>query len=276
MSTYYLHDGRNEIGPFTIDVLKKQKLTRNTPVRQRDSNRWLPAEKLNGLKDTVAQRKIRRPKDIVPVMVQRVTDLHYRKPRVLYGCLLCIALIAGISIYSIKKAPKQPQVQENVTATKVQPVLPVLNAQAVINTQVRAAGVTPKKKEAPAQKKEDVAKATRLRWNKLIGASNSNYGIGLLGGIKNLSVTVNNQSNYLVDEAVVSVTYIKANGGIWKTKFITINDVPAHESKEQLVPDVGRGKKVKVSLLKVVSKKMKFSYTEGHQIKNPDDPYFKE
>ena len=273
MSTYYLHDGRNEIGPFTIDVLKKQKLTRNTPIRQIDTNSWMPAEKLGELNELVAPRKIKRPKDIVPVMVERVTNLHYRKPRVLYGSLLGIALIAGISIYSIKKTSVQSPVQENVTPTKAQPVV---NTMTAVDTQVQVAGVATKKKEDTIQKKEDVTKATRLRWNKLIAASNSNYGIGFLGGIKDLSVMVNNRSDYPVDEAIIKVTYIKANGSVWKTKLITINNIPAHDSKEQSVPDVGRGKKVKVSLNKVVSKKMKLSYTEGQKIKNTEDPYFKE
>ena len=91
-----------------------------------------------------------------------------------------------------------------------------------------------------------------------------------------MSVTVNNRSTYPIDEAVVNVTYIKASGGVWKTKLVTIYGVPAHDSKEQSLPDVGRGKKVKVSLYKVISKKMKLSFTEGQKITNKQDPYFKE
>jgi hypothetical protein len=39
------------------------------------------------------------------------------------------------------------------------------------------------------------------------------------------------------------------------------------------VPDVGRGKKVTISLQKIISKKMKFSYTDGKKITNHEDPY---
>jgi len=267
MSTYYLHDGRNEVGPLTIDILKKQKLTRNTPVRQKDTNSWMPAEKIGELKELVATRKIKRPKDIVPVMMERITDLHYRKPKALYGGLLGIALMAGISIYSINKATAQKEEQPSVVAE---------TQQSIATTQKTAAGITAKPEIEKPIEKEDATKAARLKWNKLISASNSNYGIGFLGGIKDLSVTITNRSDYPIDEAIVKVTYIKANGGIWKTKYITINGVPAHDSKEQSVPDVGRGKKVKVSLYKVVSKKMKLSYTDGQKIKNAEDPYFKE
>jgi len=267
MSTFYLYDGRNEVGPLTIEGLKNQRLTRNTPIRQRDSNSWFPAEKITELKEVVAPRKIRRPKDIVPAMIERVTDLNQRKPKTLYGSLLCIALLLGVSIYSIGKTAEKIQPKQTVVATKI---------ESVIHTPAPPVRIAPKKKKKPLPAKEDATIAARLRWNKLISASNSNYGIGVLGGIKDLSVTVNNRSAYPIDEAVINVTYIKASGGVWKTKLVTVYGVPAHDSKEQALPDVGRGKKVKVSLYKVISKKMKFSFTEGQKITNKQDPYFKE
>ncbi|HVF81310.1 MAG TPA: DUF4339 domain-containing protein, partial [Flavisolibacter sp.] len=103
MSTYYLHDGRNEVGPFTIDTLKKQKLTRNTPIRQEGKNNWTPAEKISGLKEQVAPRKLKRPKDIVPVMMEKVTEFKQGRPKTVRAILLCMTLIAGVSIYWLGK-----------------------------------------------------------------------------------------------------------------------------------------------------------------------------
>lgn len=275
MITYYLHDGRNEAGPFNLADLQKQKLTRNTPIRQANSDKWMPAEKIDGLKAMVVPQKIRSAKDVVPVVAQQLSQLHYRKPRALYGTLLGTALLAGFSFYSINKAsaketPK-PSAQLQVSAEQ----------QAVLNQQRMAAEGAPVKEAKPlavnkATEKENAAKASRLRWNKLISASNSNYGIGFLGGIKDLSVIVSNHSDYPLDEVVVNVTYIKASGGVWKTVPITLYAVQPHDNKDQPVPDAGRGKKVKVSLHKVVSKRMQFSYTEGKKGKDLGDPYFKE
>jgi len=264
MSAYYLHDGRNEIGPFSIDLLRKQKLTRNTPIRQLGSDNWLPAEKLAPLKELVAPRKIKKPKDVIPAVKEHLADWQQRKPRLLYGILLLLALIAGVSIYSITK-----------THSKALPQVTVPSHPQVAVTQP----VAPAEPIKPAEEKklpvvaEDKAKTARSRWNKLISATNSNYGIGFLGGIKDLSVIVSNRTDFPIDVAVVKVTYIKASGGIWKTVPITIYGIPAHDSKEQSVPDVGRGKKVKVNIQKLVSKKMNFSYTEGQKGRNPDDPY---
>ncbi|HEX8315188.1 MAG TPA: DUF4339 domain-containing protein [Flavisolibacter sp.] len=265
MSTYYIHDGRNEVGPFSIDLLKKQKLTRNTPIRQMGTDNWMPAEKLAPLKGVVTPGKIKRPQDIVPVIKDRVAYLKERRPKVLYGSLFLIALIAGVSLYTVTKTE----------AKALSPVVVPRPSEIVArySTQSTPTVVVLKEEKKPPVVAEDKAKATRLRWNKLIHAANSNYGIGFLGGIKDLSVVITNRTDYPIDEAVAKITYIKSNGSIWKTKLITIYGVPAHDSKEQSVPDVGRGKKVKVSIQKIVSKKMKFSYTEGQKIKSPDDPY---
>jgi hypothetical protein len=287
MSAYFIHDGRNESGPYSVDELLDKKLTRNTPIRLKDSNYWMPAEKLPVLKEKVVPRKIRRPKDIVPGMVERVTDMYYRKPRALYSILLGAALFGTISIYSINKSEAKP-VPAAAAITKTQPVAEVAKPEVVQNLQPELATVTAvkpvetKKQESPTVKpvkapdKIDREKAARLKWSKLITVTNSNYGIGLLGGIKDLKVIVTNRSDYPLDEVVAKVTYLKANGNLWKTSLVTIGSVPADDTVEQEMEDVGRGKKVKVTIQKIVSKKMKFSYTEGQKTNSKDDPYFKE
>lgn len=263
MSAYYIHDGRNEIGPFTIDLLKKQKLTRNTPIRKFGTETWMPAERLAPLKEVVMPRKIQRPKDILPAAKEHFHYWHERKPMLLYTLFFIIGLLIAITIYSV-----------------VVPKLEKPAAPAVVSSPQTTVAAPPVKAELPETKPavlpvvvEDKAKTTRQRWRKLIAAANSNYGIGFLGGIKDLSVIISNRTDYPIDQAIAKITYIKANGSVWKTKLVTITNIPAHDSKEQPVEDVGRGKKVKVSIYKILSRKMKFNYTEGQKITNPEDPY---
>jgi hypothetical protein len=266
MNTFFIHDGRNEVGPFTLDVLKGQIISRNTPVRHEGSDQWMPAEKIAGLKEIVLPRKIKRPKDIVPVIMERAADFRQRRPRTAYAILFCIALIAGVSLYSLDNKVSTALPKAGID------LLPA-PAQTAANAPLLATGVIPKKEEKKESPKSDKEKAARLRWNKLFSASNSNYGIGLLGGIKDLKVVVTNRSDYPVEEAVAKLTYIKANGEVWKTKLVTVYGVPANDSKEQSVPDVSRGKKVTITLHKIVSKKMKFRYTAGKRSGTADDPY---
>ncbi len=261
MSTYYLHDGRNELGPFTLDILKQQKLTRSTPVRQKDTDKWTPAEGVDGLKEIVAPRKIKRPKDVLPVMMERASDFKRERPKTAYAVMLSLGLLGGFSLYSLGKNAGKAAPNTGVAAA---PVVP--SASTAIVIPVKTNSTT----EAP---KDDKEKTARQHWNRLFSVANSSYGIGFLGGIKDLKVVVTNRSDYPLDEAVAKVTYIKANGEVWKTKLITVNGVPAHDSKEQSVPDVGRSKKVAVSLQKLISKKLKFTYTAGKKVANLDDPY---
>ena len=275
MSAYFLHDGRNERGPFTIELLKKEKLSRNTPIRKKDSDNWMPAEKLDELKELVAPKKIKRPKDILPVISEGYTHLKKNNPRLLYGGFLTLVLLVSYSTYSITRTVSN-RIPEAIPQTQSIPVGAVSEVITHAPTEELPKPVEVKntiptiviKKE-----KESKEKATRLRWSKLITASNSNYGIGVLGGIKDLHVILTNRTDYPIDEAVLKVTYIKASGGVWKTVPVNIFNVPAQDSKDEAVADVGRGKKVKVTIEKLVSKKMNFSYTEGQEIKDIEDPY---
>jgi hypothetical protein len=271
MSAYYLHDGQNEVGPLTIDILKKQKLSRSTPIRHKDSDTWMPAEKLDALKELVAPKKIRRPSDILPVVGEQIAYLKQKNSWVLYGSLLGLAILACLSIYSVTKTVPQ-KAAEPVALTKLTASVAVAVPAALQETSPTELPKPKEHKPLPAIK-EDKGKIARRQWTKLISATNSNYGIGLLGGIKDLNVVLTNRTDYVIDEAVLKITYIKANGAIWKTKMVSVFGVPAHETKEEPVPDVGRGKKVKVSIQKIISRQMNFSYTEGQKITNPEDPY---
>lgn len=265
MSTYFIYDGRNELGPFTIPQLKNQDISRSTPLRANGTNKWMPADKIEDLRDTVAPRRIKRPKDIVPVVMERAAEFRQRRPKTAYAILLCVALLAGVSFYSLGKAVNKniPQKQVALSLTDETAQRSPSLLATIADKNEPAAGV-------PAYDKE---KADRLRWNKLFSAANSNYGIGVLGGIKDLKVVIHNRSDYAVDEAIAKITYIKANGEVWKSKLVTVHGIPPHDTKEQSVPDVARGKKVTVTLQKIVSKKMKFSYTAGKQKGTGDDPY---
>lgn len=266
MSAYYLHDGRNELGPFTLDLLKKQRLTRNTPIRQLGTDNWMPAERLAPIKELVVPRKIKKPKDVIPAVKEHFTDLKQRKPRTLYAVLLFFAMLIGISIFSIITS-----VPETAAVPATTP--PPQQTPSLIKTVVEKNEPSETEKKNLPVVVKDEAKASRLRWNKLISATNSNYGIGFLGGIKDLSVVVTNRTDFPIDKAVIKVTYIKAGGGVWKTVPVTLYNIAPHDSKEHAVADVNRGKKVKVSIQKIISKKMNFSYTEGQKIRNPEDPY---
>ena len=119
----------------------------------------------------------------------------------------------------------------------------------------------PKQKAAVESVKKVQEKPVKVDWSKLVTVSSSNYGYGVLGGINNLSVLFANRSDHVIDEISAKITYLKANGKPWKTKFVSVFHVLPHSEKRQPLPKVNRGKSVEVTIHRIVSKKMQLNYT---------------
>jgi serine/threonine-protein kinase len=69
----------------------------------------------------------------------------------------------------------------------------------------------------------------------------------VLGGIKDLKVTVTNNSDYLVDMVRVKVTYFKADGDIYKTEMLYYNHLNPRSTQTLNAPDSDRGIKVAIA-----------------------------
>lgn len=100
MSTYYLHDGSNQKGPFTLEELIQQGIDKNSNVWKEGSPDWVKAEHLEELSDHF--RKIPPPlyKAASPVFQQEV---EVKKKRYLPYILVLIAIVAGIGGFFIWK-----------------------------------------------------------------------------------------------------------------------------------------------------------------------------
>jgi len=120
----------------------------------------------------------------------------------------------------------------------------------------------------------------RNNWDKYIKVQDDeNYVKIALGGIKNLQVTVNNDSEYSLDEVVINVNYILANGEIYETQNLIIYNIPANSFKiepaaaSKTNPQVNcvRGAKVMLEIISVSAPKFKFCYPYNNG--NPKDPF---
>ncbi len=133
MSTYFLHDGRNELGPFSIDNLKLQKLTPNTPIRHEGKNHWAPAEKIVDLKEHVFPRRLKQPKDIVPLMMERATEFRQRRPKKpILPFYYWLSLLAGFSICSVGKS--EGKTESKIVSEGADKDLPVVMVAAPVQT----------------------------------------------------------------------------------------------------------------------------------------------
>lgn len=114
----------------------------------------------------------------------------------------------------------------------------------------------------------------RRNWKQFIAVNTSDYRTGLLGGIKDLKILVRNQSDYPLDNVVVSVEYMRGNDNVFKTEQYTINNVPAKGTQSVAASNSRKGMKVKIKLISITSQAMNFcwAFNKPAPPDNPD-PY---
>ena len=112
----------------------------------------------------------------------------------------------------------------------------------------------------------------RKNWKQFIAVTTSDYRTGFLGGIKDLDVIVKNQSEFMLDNVVVSVEYQRGNGDAFKTEQYTISDIPGRGTKSVRASDSRKGQKVVIRLLSITSQEMNFCWAVNKVVSagNPD------
>jgi len=143
------------------------------------------------------------------------------------------------------------------------PMLILLAVLAAISRQShRPVDITvkPEKLDRPQQAvetgtgEENKKKKIRNNIRSYVKTATNTYEHGRLGGISNLKISVTNTTDYLLDQVRVKITYIKANGGIWDTKYEDYTIVEPHASLTHTIPDTKRGTHIEYEMVAVKSK----------------------
>ncbi|MFN2458762.1 MAG: hypothetical protein ABR502_11220 [Chitinophagaceae bacterium] len=74
-----------------------------------------------------------------------------------------------------------------------------------------------------------------------VSVKGSEYTVGLLGGIRDLKLTINNRSPFKIEKVTVEVTYLKPNGETLKKESHSARTIAAKSTKTIIVPDTDRG-----------------------------------
>ncbi|MGX5820818.1 hypothetical protein ACWKWU_21660 [Chitinophaga lutea] len=114
----------------------------------------------------------------------------------------------------------------------------------------------------------------RRNWKQYISVNTGDYRTGFLGGIRDLEVTVRNQTEYPIDNAVVEVQYLRGNGNVFKTDRYTVHNIA--EKGAQSVPAAAsrKGTKVRIELVSVTSQAMNFCWSRDKRpALNDPDPW---
>jgi len=108
-------------------------------------------------------------------------------------------------------------------------------------------------REGVISQREDEKSLIRNNILSYITAETNKYQYSNLGGIYNLVVTIKNPTDYLMENVRITLTYIKANGDVWKNIDHDFEMLSPNSIGTIKVPDTGRGVKVTVRVTGVKS-----------------------
>lgn len=99
----------------------------------------------------------------------------------------------------------------------------------------------------------DAKAAIRNHITSYVIAERSNYKYSLLGGIHDLSISVTNNTNYLVEKVQVKITYLKANGEYWDTKTVDFDMLGPRSGRTIKIEDTNRGTSINYEIISIKS-----------------------
>jgi hypothetical protein len=152
-----------------------------------------------------------------------------------------------------KKGPavKNEVIQQDETIATV----PVLQQDEKTTTEASdysiLVNMPEKKVEEPVEEVKPKARPVNIR--KFVNVSANNYRQMAFGGVKNLELTVNNDSKFAIDRVIVELQYLKPSEQPIKTERVVFNTIGAGGSKTLKIPDYLRGVKIAFRVLDIES-----------------------
>lgn len=91
---------------------------------------------------------------------------------------------------------------------------------------------------------------------KMVKVTSNQFKKKTFGGVKNLELTVSNDSPYDLDNVHVEISYLKNNDKKLKNETIIFSNIRAHTNRTKGIPDNNRGSKVDLKIATINSKQL--------------------
>jgi hypothetical protein len=232
MKEYYIHNGKDNRGPFNIEELKDQKITKDTPVWSNDMQNWKKAGEVDELKSILSNN---------PPPLKKIQKSEYQKPK---KSIFLKYLIIAISIIAFLAIGSNIISENNTNQNNFIPEDDSINIQ------------------------------LRNNITSLVQVSTNQYSVNSFGGISNLDIIATNNTDYTIDEIKVAIAYIKKNDGVFKTEYLTFNNIQPKQNKSLSAPDSNRGLSVTLTKQSITSTDLNLCYNNSFTPAVGDpDPY---
>ena len=218
MKEYYIHNGKENRGPFNIEEIKDQKITKDTPVWSNDMQNWKKAGEVDELKSILSNN---------PPPLKKIQKSEYQKPK---KSIFLKYLIIAISIIAFLAIGSNIISENNTNQNNFIPEDDSINIQ------------------------------LRNNITSLVQVSTNLYSVNSFGGISNLDIIVTNNTDFTIDEITVAIAYIKKNDGVFKTEYLTFNNIPPKQNKSLSAPDSNRGLSVTLTKQSIKSRELSLCY----------------
>lgn len=118
---------------------------------------------------------------------------------------------------------------------------------------------------------DSIQRQTRNNITSLVQVTTNQYSVSTFGGISNLEVIVTNNTNNTIDQITVAIDYIKENGDIYTTEYLTFNNIPANQNKSLSAPDSNRGLSVNLTKQTITASGLNLCY-DNNTVPTTGDP----
>ena len=267
MDNYLLLRDNKQSGPYSFEQLKTMSILPTDLVWvQGRSDGWqyaaetaelktlfpiaLPGDGFSGSssKNFPLETKYSRPldeiKDIYVDHLQKRSNARWYKAA-LIASVATIIILGGILI----KKSMEPE----AIVIKDSVVTPPAGGDAVTNSENFQNALS--KEFIPYEPKPKKVKPKDIK--KLVSVQVNDYDVKILGGIKDLEITVENFSEHLLDEVIVKIDYLKPKGEVINSEIVTVTNIKPQEAKSAEVPSSTRGVKVKYTIVDIHSREYK-------------------
>lgn len=234
MNKFYFTDGENQFGPFTIDELKNEEITKDTLIWFEGLDDWKKANEIEEI--SMLFKSIPPPikKAIVPPPLPLIHNYSLEKTKTKISNERIIAyVIGGIVCFFALVTIYQRNQTETIQQVKAETL------QAIEQNQ--------KEKQVSAQKQKA---NTQDIINELYKVKEEvfSHKFRELGGVTDIQIKMNNPTRFKFRYIKVDISHFKANGNFYKTDEIYFYNVEPYSTQIESAPDSDRGTRLNTNI----------------------------
>jgi hypothetical protein len=144
----------------------------------------------------------------------------------------------------------------NIPVVKQPEIKPIEEEIAIVENSNLPVNKTEEKVETPVIKPEKVEKNTKPVNDNILpklALKANDFKVGSFGGIRNLEMTLQNDSKYFLDKVIIEIKYLNPEGNIVNTDNVSFQSIQPGEATTIPVTKSKRGVKIEYSITKIES-----------------------